>query len=163
LARIAHVSETPATRMLRARGVDFTAHPYSYQEHGGTAHSAAALGLDEYQVVKTLIMEDESAEPLIVLMHGTHRVLTKELARALGAKRIAPCAPATAERHTGYLIGGTSPFGTRRVMPVYVERTILECERIYLNGGRRGYLVGIAPAVLVDVLGAIPVSCGMLD
>ncbi|WP_298432375.1 Cys-tRNA(Pro) deacylase [Geobacter sp.] len=136
---------TPAVRVLRAAGVSFTDHPYTYEEKGGTAVSARELGVDEHAVVKTLIMEDEAKKPLIVLMHGDRQVSTKELARVIGVKSVAPCTPETANRHSGYLVGGTSPFGTRREMPVYMEETILELPRIYLNGGKRGYLVGIEP------------------
>src|SRR5512134_2029942 len=138
-----HVSETPATQFLRGRGVRFSEHVYEYVEHGGTAESARALGVDEHHVVKTLVMEDESGLPLIVLMHGDCTVSTKNLARQAGRKRIEPCKPDVAQRHTGYQVGGTSPFGTRKRMPVYFERSILNLPRVYINGGRRGYLVGI--------------------
>src|SRR6476620_2633843 len=150
----AHVSETPATAMLRAHGVAFTEHPYEYLEHGGAQHSAQVLGFDPFTVVKTLVMEDEKARPLIVLMHGNRKVSTKNLARQIGAKSVEPCKPEVANRHSGYLVGGTSPFGTRKEMPVYVEESILALPRIVLNGGRRGYLVGIDPQVLVKLLGA---------
>ncbi len=153
------VSETLATQWLRARGVEFSPHPYDYVERGGTAESARALGVDEHAVVKTLVMEDEAQRPLLVLMHGDRQVSTRELARQAGVKRIAPCAPATAQRHTGYQVGGTSPFGTRKDLPIYVERSILALERIYINGGRRGFLVPIAPSVLAGPLGARPVDC----
>jgi Cys-tRNA(Pro) deacylase len=149
---------TPAVRMLRAHGVEFTDHPYEYEEKGGTAVSARELGVDEHAVVKTLIMEDDRRNPLVVLMHGDRKVSTKELARALGVKTIQPCTPETANRHTGYVVGGTSPFGTRKAMPVYYEATISTLERIYINGGRRGYLVGIAPADLLRVLAPVPVN-----
>jgi Cys-tRNA(Pro) deacylase len=143
---------TPAVRQLRAAGVSFTDHLYEYEEKGGTAVSAASLNVDEHSVVKTLIMEDDAKQPLVVLMHGDRQVSTKELARVLKVKTISPCSPETANRHTGYLVGGTSPFGTRRSMPVYMERTILDLPRIYINGGKRGYLVGIEPAAVVLLL-----------
>jgi len=161
MARKDHVSETPATALLKANGVDFTEHPYEYLEHGGAQHSAEVLGFDPFTVVKTLIMEDEKARPLVVLMHGNRKVSTKNLARQIGAKSIEPCKPEVANRHSGYLVGGTSPFGTRRQMPVYVEESILALPRIVLNGGRRGYLVGIAPQVVVKLLGAKPVRCAL--
>lgn len=154
-----HVSETPATQWLRAHGVDFSEHPYDYVEHGGTAESARQLGADEHAVVKTLVMQDEKARPLIVLMHGDRQVSTKNLARQIGAKAVEPCQPEVAQRHSGYLVGGTSPFGLRKAMPVFVERSVLALPRILINGGRRGFLVGIAPAVLCDVLGARTVEC----
>jgi Cys-tRNA(Pro) deacylase len=156
-----HVSETPATQFLRRHGVPFTEHVYDYVAHGGTAESARQLGVPETEVVKTLVMQDEHAQPLIVLMHGDRQVSTKNLARQTGAKAIEPCRPEVAQRHSGFLVGGTSPFGTRRVMPVYVEATVLALPRICINGGRRGYLVGIAPAVLTDLLGATPVNCAL--
>jgi len=159
----AHVSETPATAMLRAHGVSFTEHPYEWVEHGGAEHSAAVLGFDPFTVVKTLVMEDEKARPLLVLMHGNRKVSTKNLARQIGAKSVEPCKPEVANRHSGYLVGGTSPFGTRKQMPVYVEETILALDRIAINGGRRGYLVGIAPRVCVDLLGAKSVHCALQD
>ncbi|MGZ5182764.1 MAG: aminoacyl-tRNA deacylase, partial [Ramlibacter sp.] len=155
------VSETPATAMLRAHGVAFTEHPYEWVEHGGATHSAAVLGLDPFAVVKTLVMEDEKARPLLVLMHGNRKVSTKNLARQIGAKSVEPCKPEVANRHSGYLVGGTSPFGTRKAMPVYVEESILALPRIAINGGRRGFLVGIAPQVCVDLLGAKPVHCAL--
>ena len=154
-----HVSETQATAWLKRARVEFTEHVYDYVDHGGTAESARQLGFDEHRVVKTLVMEDENARPLIVLMHGDRSVSTKSLARALGVKRVQPCAPAVAERHSGYQVGGTSPFGTRKRLPVYVEASILELPTILINGGRRGFLVEIAPAVLTAGLGARPVSC----
>lgn len=156
-----HVSETPATAWLRERGVEFTEHPYEYVEHGGTAESSRQLGVDEHAVVKTLVMQDERARPLIVLMHGDRQVSLKELARQIGAKKVEPCSPEAAQRASGYFIGGTSPFGTRRAMPVYVEASALELARILINGGRRGYLVGITPGVLVNLLGAKPVRCAL--
>ena len=156
-----HVSETPATQLLKAHKVAFTEHPYDYVEHGGTAHSAASLGLHEHMVVKTLVMQDQDARPLIVLMHGNRKVSTKNLARQIGAKSVEPCAPEVANRHSGFLVGGTSPFGTRRAMPVYIEQTILELPRIAINGGRRGYLIGIEPQVCVQLLAAKPVLCAI--
>ena len=156
-----HVSATPATDWLRGQGVAFTEHPYDYVDHGGTAESARQLGVDEHAVVKTLVMQDDKAEPLIVLMHGDATVSTKNLARAIGVKNVEPCKPEVAQRHSGYLIGGTSPFGTRKVMRVFVEATVLALPRIFINGGRCGYLVGIEPSVLVDTLGAKPVTCAI--
>jgi Cys-tRNA(Pro) deacylase len=137
---------TPAVRALRAAGIEFTDHPYQYEDKGGTEVSARNLGVDEHSVVKTLVMEDEDRHPVIVLMHGDRQVSTKELARVLAVKTIQPCSPETANRHTGYIVGGTSPFGTRKQLPIYMERTILDLPRIYINGGKRGYLVGMAPA-----------------
>ena len=154
-----HVSETPATQFLRNHNVAFDGHPYDYVEHGGTAESARQLGAEEHAVIKTLVMEDEAGQPLIVLMHGDRKVSTKNLARQISVKRIEPCKPEVANRHSGYLIGGTSPFGLRKVMPIYVEATILDLPRIYINGGRRGYLVSVMPGVLTSVLGAKPVHC----
>jgi Cys-tRNA(Pro) deacylase len=153
MAKKEHISETPATQFLRKHQVAFTEHPYEYEEHGGTAVSSRELGVPEHHVVKTLVMQDEAARPLIVLMHGDCKVSTKNLARQAGCKSVEPCKPEVANRHTGFLIGGTSPFGTRKTMPVYVEKTILDLPRIYINGGRRGYLVGIEPGELVRVLG----------
>ncbi len=163
MARKDHVSETPATAMLKANGVPFTEHPYEYLEHGGATHSAEVLGFDPFTVVKTLVMEDEKGKPLIVLMHGNRKVSTKNLARQIGAKSVEPCKPEVANRHSGYLVGGTSPFGTRRQMPVYIEQTILDLPRIAINGGRRGYLVGIDPQVCVRLLDAQPVNCALDD
>ncbi len=157
-----HAGETPATQWLRAQGIAFTEHLYDYVDYGGTAESAQQLGVDEHAVVKTLVMQDERAQPLVVLMHGDKQVSTKNLARALGVKSIEPCKPEVAQRHSGYLIGGTSPFGFKRVgVPVVFEATILETPRIYINGGRRGFLVGIEPRVLTDVLDAKPVHCAL--
>jgi Cys-tRNA(Pro) deacylase len=149
---------TAAIRMLRAHDVRFTEHPYRYEEHGGTAVSARELGVDEHHVVKTLVMEDEARQPLIVLMHGDRSVSTKELARQIGRKTVRACEPAVAQRHTGYQVGGTSPFGTLKRLPVYVERSILALDAIYINGGRRGFLVRLAPGDLIRVLGATPVD-----
>ncbi|BDB69469.1 Cys-tRNA(Pro) deacylase [Comamonas thiooxydans] len=159
----AHVSETPATQMLRAHKVEFTEHPYDYVEHGGTEESARQLGLDEHAVVKTLVMQDQDAKPLIVLMHGDCKVSTKNLARQIGAKSVEPCKPDVANRHSGYLVGGTSPFGTRREMPVYIEETILALPRVAINGGRRGYLVQLAPEVCTRLLDARPVHCALAE
>ncbi len=156
-----HVSETPATQRLRRAGIAFSEHVYDYVEHGGTAESARQLAIDEHAVVKTLVMQDEKGEPLIVLMHGDRQVSTKQLAREIGRKSVAPCTPEAAERASGYQVGGTSPFATRKAMPVFVEATILGLDRICINGGRRGYLIGIEPRVLVDVLGARAVSCAL--
>jgi Cys-tRNA(Pro) deacylase len=161
MAKKVHVSETPATAFLKAHGIVFTEHPYEYLEHGGAQHSALALGLDPFSVVKTLIMQNEAAEPLVVLMHGNKTVSTKNLARQIGTKSVAPCKPEVANRHSGFLVGGTSPFGTRRKMPVYIERSILALPRICINGGRRGYLVGIDPAVCVTLLDARAVDCAL--
>ncbi len=161
MSKARHVSETPATALLRRHGVAFSEHAYDYVEHGGTAESARQLGVDEHRVVKTLVMEDEAARPLLVLMHGDRSVSTKALARAIGVKRVVPCKPDVAERHSGYQIGGTSPFATRKRVPVWVEASILDLETIYINGGRRGFLVGIAPAVLTTLLAARPVACGL--
>lgn len=163
MARKEHVSETPATAFLKANGVAFTEHPYEYLEHGGAQHSAQVLGLDPFTVVKTLVMEDEKARPLVVLMHGNRTVSTKNLARQIGAKSVQPCKPEVANRHSGYLVGGTSPFGTRKQMPVYIEESILSLPRIVLNGGRRGYLVGMDPQVCAKLLGARPVNCALAD
>ena len=154
-----HVSETPATQFLRRAAVVYTEHPYDYVEHGGTAASARQLGVDEHTVVKTLVMQDEHAQPLIVLMHGDRQVSTKKLAREIGTKSVVPCTPEVAQRHSGYLIGGTSPFGTKKAMPVYLQATLLALPRIYINGGRRGYLVCITPEVLTTQIGAQPVDC----
>jgi Cys-tRNA(Pro) deacylase len=159
MSKSRHVSETPATAWLRRNQIAFTEHVYDYVDRGGTAESARQLGVEEHQVVKTLVMEDDASRPLIVLMHGDRSVATKALARGLGVKRVQPCAPEVAERHSGYQVGGTSPFGTRKRLPIYVEATILELATVYVNGGRRGFLVGIAPAVLTTALGAVPVRC----
>jgi Cys-tRNA(Pro) deacylase len=156
-----HVSETPATQWLKAQGVAFTEHVYDYVEHGGTAESSRQLGRPEHEVVKTLVMQDDKGEPLIVLMHGDRQVSTKNLARAIGAKSVEPCKPEVAQRQSGYLVGGTSPFGTRKAMPVYVEQSVLALPSILINGGRRGYLVGIESKVLTERLGAKPVQCAL--
>jgi Cys-tRNA(Pro) deacylase len=156
-----HVSETPATQWLKAHGVAYTEHVYDYVDHGGTAESSRQLGRPEHEVIKTLVMQDDRGEPLIVLMHGDRSVSTKNLARAIGAKSVEPCKPEVAQRHSGYLVGGTSPFGTRKAMPVYVEESVLGLAGILINGGRRGYLVGIEPGVLTRLLGARPVNCAL--
>jgi len=145
-------------RVLREQGVAFTHHPYTYEERGGTEVSAREIGVDEHAVIKTLVMEDDAKRPLVMLMHGDREVSTKNLARALGVKSIAPCEPAVADRHSGYQVGGTSPFGTRRAMPIYMQRTITDLPYLYINGGRRGYLVGMTPAELVRVLAPTPVD-----
>ena len=163
MAKKDHVSETPATAFLKAHRVAFTEHPYEYLEHGGAQHSAQVLGFDPFAVVKTLIMQDESGKPLAVLMHGNRTVSTKNLARQIGAKSVEPCKPEVANRHSGYLVGGTSPFGLKRAMPVYVESTVLALPRLWINGGRRGFLVGIEPAVLSGPLGAKPVQCALAE
>lgn len=161
MKKTVHVSETPATQWLREHGIDFSEHVYEYVEHGGTEESARQLGVPEHEVIKTLIMQDERARPLVVLMHGDRQVSTKNLARQIGAKSVEACRPDVAERHSGYRVGGTSPFGLRKSMPVYVEETALVLPRICINGGRRGYLVGIAPQVLIDRLGAETVRCAL--
>lgn len=158
-----HISLTAATQLLRASKAVFTEHPYEYLEHGGALHSAAELGWDPFHVVKTLIMQDQDAKPLVVLMHGNRKVSTKNLARQIGVKSVAPCTPEVASRHSGYLVGGTSPFATRRVMPVWIESTILALPKILINGGRRGYLIGIDPKLCIDLLGAKPVQCALAD
>jgi Cys-tRNA(Pro) deacylase len=163
MAKKEHVSETPATQLLKAHRVDYTEHPYEYLEHGGAQHSAQVLGWDPYTVVKTLIMQDQDARPLVVLMHGNRKVSTKNLARQIGAKSVEPCKPEVANRHSGYLVGGMFLFGTRREMPVYIEETILALPRILINGGRRGYLVGIDPQLCVQLLGARPVQCALAE
>ena len=158
-----HAPETPATRFLRQQRIAHSTHLYAYEPHGGTRVSARELNVDEHAVVKTLVMEDEAAKPLIVLMHGDCKVSTKNLARAIGCKSVEPCKPEVAQRHSGYMIGGTSPFGTKKAMPVYVEQSILDLPRIYINGGRRGFLVSLAPRVLMDLLNAKPVQCALQD
>ena len=161
MKKTAHVSETPATQFLRRHGVSFTEHVYDYVEHGGTAESSRQLGVAENEVIKTLVMQDERAQPLIVLMHGDKQVSTKNLARQIGAKSVEPCKPDVAQRHSGYRVGGTSPFGLRKAMPVYVEETALALPRVCINGGRRGYLVGVSPQVLVELLHARAVNCAL--
>ena len=157
------VAATTAVRELRANKVEFTDHPYEYEEKGGTAASARELGVPEHAVVKTLVMEDEDKRPLVVLMHGDLKVSTRELARIIGVKAVSPCSPETANRHSGYIVGGTSPFGTRKKMPVYMEESILELPKVYINGGRRGYLVGIAPQEVVRVLAPNMVKVGIKE
>lgn len=147
-----HAPETPATQFLHKQRIPFSTHLYHYEEHGGTRVSARELNVAEHAVVKTLVFEDEAARPLIVLMHGDHKVSTRELARQIGCKKVEPCAPETATRHTGYLVGGTSPFGTRKTMPLYLEKTILDLPLIYINGGRRGFLVGVHPHDILRTL-----------
>ena len=154
---------TPAIHFLRKHGVTFSEHPYRYEERGGTRVSARELGVDEHAVVKTLVMQDDDGQPLIVLMHGDREVSTKQLARHLARKTVQPCDPAVAQRHTGYMVGGTSPFGTRKPLPVYVERTILDLPHVYLNGGRRGLLVRIQPAEITRTLHATPVDVALED
>jgi Cys-tRNA(Pro) deacylase len=156
-----HISETPATQFLRKHGAVFSEHPYAYEEHGGTTVSARALGVEEHHVVKTLVMQDEAAKPLIILMHGDRKVSTKNLARQIGCKSVEPCKPEVAHRHSGYLIGGTSPFATRKALPVYIEESILALQKIYINGGRRGYLIGMAPQSVADLLQAKAVQCAL--
>ncbi len=163
MAKKDHVSQTQATQFLKANKVVFTEHPYEYLEHGGAQHSAEVLGLDPFMVVKTLVMQDQDAKPLVVLMHGNRKVSTKNLARQIGAKSVEPCQSDAANRHSGYLVGGTSPFATRRAMPVYIEETILALPEIAINGGRRGYLVCIDPQVCVTLLGAKSVQCALIN
>lgn len=155
------VAATPAIHFLRQHQVSFTEHPYRYEERGGTAASSRELGVDEHIVIKTLVMEDERKQPLIVLMHGDKEVSTKNLARQIGAKTVTPCAPDVAQKHSGYLVGGTSPFGTRKKMPVYLERSIADLDRIYINGGARGFLVSLSPADLVTALSPTLVDAAM--
>jgi Cys-tRNA(Pro) deacylase len=152
---------TPAIRVLRNEKAAYTEHPYQYVDRGGTATFAKQYGVDEHDVIKTLIMEDDEKKPMIVLMHGDREVSTKELARIIGAKRVQPCIPETAQKHSGYMVGGTSPFGTRKTMPVYMEETILKLPKIFINGGRRGYLIGIDPKEIVKVLKPVLVRVGV--
>ena len=161
MAKKERVSETPATQFLKNQQVDFSEHPYEYLEHGGAQHSAQVLDWDPFHVVKTLIMQDQDAKPLVVLMHGNRKVSTKNLARQIGAKSVEPCTPDTANRHSGYLVGGTSPFATRKSMPVFVEESILGLPKILINGGRRGYLLGLDPQLCVRLLGAKAVQCAL--
>jgi Cys-tRNA(Pro) deacylase len=158
MARKEQAPGTPATSFLCQNNVSFTEHLYNYVEHGGTAESARQLGVDEHSVVKTLVMQDQDAKPLIILMHGDRQVSLKNLARQIGVKKVEPCKPEAAQRHTGYQVGGTSPFGTRKLLPVYVERSILALPSIYINGGHRGFLVQIVPQVLTELLRAQPVD-----
>jgi Cys-tRNA(Pro) deacylase len=159
MARKDHAPETPATSFLRQHGVVFTEHLYAYVDHGGTAESARQLGVDEHAVVKTLVMQDQDEKPLLILMHGDREVSLKNFARQIGVKKVVPCKPEVAQRHTGYQVGGTSPFGTRKALPVYLERSILALPTIYINGGNRGFLVGLSPQVPLDLLHAQPVDC----
>ncbi len=161
MAKKERVSETPATQFLKNQQVDFSEHPYEYLEHGGAQHSAQVLDWDPFHVVKTLIMQDQDAKPLVMLMHGNRKVSTKNLARQIGAKSVEPCTPDTANRHSGYLVGGTSPFATRKSMPVFVEESILGLPKILINGGRRGYLLGLDPQLCVRLLGAKAVQCAL--
>ncbi len=161
MSKADHAPETPATRFLKANKVAFSSHPYAYEEHGGTRVSARELNVDEHAVIKTLVFEDEHAKPLLVLMHGDCKVSTKELARQIGCKKVEPCKPEVANRHTGFLVGGTSPFGTKKAMPVYLEKSILDLPLIYINGGRRGYLVGVHPHDIVRTLNPRPVEAAL--
>jgi Cys-tRNA(Pro) deacylase len=161
MSKSTHVSETPATLFLKKHGVAFSEHPYEYEERGGTRVSAEKLGVPEHAVVKTLVMEDDEKKPLVVLMHGDCEVSTKNLARQIGRKRIEPCAPDVAQRHSGYQVGGTSPFGLKKPLPVFVERSILALDRIYINGGRRGFLVALDPRELVRVSNATAVDVAL--
>jgi len=163
MARKEHAPETPATTFLRQHNISFTEHLYDYVERGGTAESAKQLGVDEHAVVKTLVMQDQDAKPLIILMHGDRQVSLKTFARQIGAKKVEPCKPEVAQRHTGYQVGGTSPFGARKTLPVYVERSILALPAIYINGGHRGLLVRIPPSVLVELLHAQPVDSAAVE
>ncbi len=163
MSKKSHISETPATALLKAHGIDFTEHPYEYLEHGGANHSAEMLGQDPFIVIKTLIMQDELAKPLVVLMHGNCKVSTKNLARQIERKSVEPCKPEVASKHSGYLVGGTSPFATKRDMPVFIEETILGLPRIFINGGRRGFLINIDPQVCVKLLAAQRVNCALED
>ena len=163
MRNIIPVADTPATVFLKANKVAYTEHEYEYVEHGGTGVSAKSLGVPEHDVVKTLVMQDGSAKPLIVLMHGDKKVSTKNLARQIGVKRVEPCKPDAAQRHSGYQVGGTSPFGTRKKMPICMERTILDLPKIYINGGRRGFLVGLAPGEIVRTLGPALVTVALED
>lgn len=158
-----HASETPATGFLKSHQVPYSSHLYQYEDHGGTAVSSRELNVDEHAVVKTLVMEDENAKPLIILMHGDCKVSTKELARQIGVKKVAPCKPEVAQRHTGYQVGGTSPFGTRKALPVFMEKSILDHPLIYINGGRRGFLVGIHPHDILRVLAPKIVEVALKD
>ena len=161
--KLSHVSETRATQVLRRHGAAFTEHPYAYVDRGGTAESSRQLGVPEHEVVKTLVMQDERAQPLVVLMHGDRSVSLKSLARQIGSKMVDPCTPEVAQRHSGYQVGGTSPFGLRKAMPVYVEASVLDLPLIYINGGQRGYLVGITPGVVVSLLAARAVHCASAE
>jgi Cys-tRNA(Pro) deacylase len=159
----AHAPETPATKFLQQHRVAHSNHLYDYEEHGGTKVSSRELNVPEHHVVKTLVMEDEAAKPLIVLMHGDRKVSTKELARQAGVKKIAPCTPEAAQRHTGYMVGGTSPFGTKKTIPVFLQKSILDLPLVYINGGRRGYLVGVHPHDILRVLKPTIVEVAMKE
>ena len=161
MSKNGHAPETQATKFLKAHKIAFSSHPYAYEEHGGTKVSARELNVDEHAVVKTLIFEDEDARPLIVLMHGDCKVSTRELSRQIGCKKVEPCTHAAANRHTGYLVGGTSPFGTKKQIPVYLEKTILDLPLIYINGGRRGFLVGVHPHDILRTLNPKPVAAAL--
>lgn len=161
MAKSKHVSQTPATLWLAEHGVSYTEYIYDYAEHGGARHAATELNLDPHSVAKTLIMEDERARPLIVVMHGDQNVSTKNLARQIGVKRVAPCSPTTAERHSGYQVGGTSPFGLRKKMVIWVETSLLEFDVIFVNGGRRGFLIGIDPHILTGLAGGCLINAGI--
>ena len=162
MSKQAHAPETPATQFLKAHKIAFTPHLYAYEAHGGTRVSARELGVDEHAVIKTLVFEDEHAKPLIILMHGDCTVSTKEFARQIGCKKVEPCKPEVANRHTGFLVGGTSPFGTKKTMPVYIERSILELPHIYINGGKRGFLVCIHPQDIMRCLSTVVVEVGLV-
>ncbi|MFC3340239.1 Cys-tRNA(Pro) deacylase [Paracandidimonas soli] len=161
MAKAKHVSETPATKLLKQHGIAFSEHPYDYVDHGGAMEAARQLGLDLHAVAKTLIMEDENRQPLVVVMHGDKEVSTRNLARQIGCKRVEPCKPETAQRHSGYLVGGTSPFATRKTMPVWIEEELLQLPEIHINGGRRGYLISLSPQALVDLLDAKSVQAAL--
>lgn len=161
MSKIEHAPETQATKFLKSQKIAFSTHLYAYEEHGGTKVSARELNVDEHAVVKTLIFEDENAKPLIVLMHGDCKVSTKELARQIGCKKVEPCKPEVANRHTGYLVGGTSPFGTKKQMPIYIEKSILDLPLILINGGRRGFLVGVHPHDILRSLNPKPVEAAL--
>lgn len=161
MAKIKHITETPATQWLKKNNINFTEFSYDYVDHGGAGEAAHQLNIDLHSIAKTLVMEDENARPLIVLMHGDWEVSTKNLARQAKVKRISPCQPETAQRHSGYQIGGTSPFATRKTMPVYIEASLLDAPTIYINGGRRGYMIGIASYLLLSLLKAVPVNAGL--
>ena len=161
MSKLDHAPETPATKFLKTQRVPFSSHLYAYEEHGGTKVSARELNVAEHSVIKTLVFEDETARPLLVLMHGDCKVSAKELARQIGCKKVEPCKPEVANRHTGFLVGGTSPFGTKKALPVYIERSILDLPLIYINGGRRGYLVGVHPHDILRTLNPKPVEAAL--
>lgn len=161
MAKSKHISQTPATQWLDQHSVPYTEHAYNYVDHGGASHAAAELGLNPHSVAKTLIMENEHAHPLIVVMHGDQKVSTKNLARQIGVKRVAPCSPDVAQRHSGYQVGGTSPFATRKKMAIWVEASLLELDKIFVNGGRRGFLIGICPDTLTDLAGGRPINAAI--